>query len=431
MELDPLLSRLALALGIGLLVGLERGWQTREQESGQRTAGIRTFAISGLLGGIIAAIAQASGGAAGVGGDVLIALGFAAYAAVIAIFCREENRAEGVFSATTAIAAMSTFALGAYAVVGDPLIAAAAAVAAAGLLAARQELHGLVESITWPELRSGLLLLAMTFIALPIMPNEPIGPLGGVNPREVWIIAIVLAGVSFLGYAAVRYLGPSRGVLLSAAAGGLVSSTAVTLANARRAAASEGSARLLAAGVSIATAVSFLRVFAIAAVLQPRLLLVMGPALIVAAAVAVGLVVMLPRETSEQHRAANFRNPFGFWSVIGFALFLSAIILLGRSVGESFGPRGAILGAIAVGLVDVDSVAVSIAQLVARTLTLDGAACAILAAVVSNTVSKIAIGATIGRGRFAAEIAAMALVYLAAGAIVLGLTLALMPASVT
>ena len=108
-----------------------------------------------------------------------------------------------------------------------------------GLLAIREELHGLVEKITWPELRSGLLLLAMTFIALPVMPGDPIGPFGGVNPREVWIIAIILACVSFIGYAAVNYLGASRGVLLAAAAGGLVSSTAVTVANARRAAAHE------------------------------------------------------------------------------------------------------------------------------------------------------------------------------------------------
>src|SRR6478735_2869167 len=132
----------------------------------------------------------------------------------------------------------------------------------------------------------------MTFIALPLIPSEPIGPFGGVNPREVWIIAILLACVSFLGYAAVKYLGASRGVLLAAAAGGLVSSTAVTLANARRAATGEGSPQLLAAGASIATAVSFLRVFVIAAALQPKLLIAMGPALIAAAAVAVAFAIV-------------------------------------------------------------------------------------------------------------------------------------------
>jgi uncharacterized membrane protein (DUF4010 family) len=117
-----------------------------------------------------------------------------------------------------------------------------------------------------------VVLLAMTFIALPILPNEPLGPFGGVNLREVWLIAIVLASVSFLGYLGVKYFGGRRGLLLAAAAGALASSTAVTIANARRAAGREGSPRLLAAGVAVASAVMFLRVIGIVAVLKHELL---------------------------------------------------------------------------------------------------------------------------------------------------------------
>jgi MgtC family len=203
MEVEQLVSRIALALGIGLLIGLERGWRTREAESGSRAAGIRTFAISGLLGGIVGAIAQIVG-VTSAGGGIVFAGGLAVYSAVIAAFSKEENRAAGIFSATTAIAGMLTFSLGTYAMVGDVRIAAGAAVVAAAILALREELHGWVARISWPELRSGLVLLAMTFIALPIVPNDPIGPFGGVNPREVWIIAIALACVSFTGYAAVK-----------------------------------------------------------------------------------------------------------------------------------------------------------------------------------------------------------------------------------
>lgn len=154
-----------------------------------------------------------------------------------------------------------------------------------------------------------------------------------------------------------------------------------------------------------------------------------GPTLITAAAVAVGfaIVSVLWRRAGEhRQQMVDFRNPFGFWSVIGFAFFLSAIIVLGRAVGESFGAQGAIIGAIVVGLVDVDSVTISMARLTPSTLTFDSAAYAILAAVASDTVSKVAIGAVIGRGRFAAEIAVMAVVCLAAAGAVLGLTLALM-----
>jgi uncharacterized membrane protein (DUF4010 family) len=428
MDVPDVLSRLALSLGIGLLIGLERGWRAREAEPGSRAAGIRTFAISGLLGGIAGAIATASGGVASAGGGIVLAVALAAYAAVITAFCRDENRADQTFSATTAIAAILTFALGAYSAIGDIRVAAAAGVATAGVLAAREELHGWVKNLTWPELRSGFVLLAMTFVALPVVPDERIGPLGGVNPREVWIIAITLAGVSFVGYAAVKYYGGSRGVLLAATAGGLVSSTAVTISNARRAAAGEGSPLLLAAGVALASALMFLRVAAIVSVLNPGLLALAGPALAVASVLAIGFAVagaLCRRSDAREHRDVQFRNPFGFWTVIGFAVFLAAVIVLGRVIGERFGGTGAIIGAVVVGLADVDSVTVSITRLTPGLLSTESAAVAILAAVASNTVTKIAIGAAVGRGRFALLIAAMALACLIAGIAALAATLAL------
>jgi uncharacterized membrane protein (DUF4010 family) len=423
MDLYELSSRLGLALGIGLLIGLERGWRRREAEPGSRAAGIRTFAISGLLGGLSAALAQALpkqglGEAPSVAGGIVLGVAFAAYSVVITLFTRDENRAAGSLSATTAIAGMLTFALGAYALLGDVRIAAGAAVATTALLASREKLHGWVERITWPELRSAVVLLAMTFIALPILPNEPLGPFGGVNPREVWIIAIVLAGVSFVGYLAVKYFGMRRGLLLAAAAGGLASSTAVTITNARHAAAGEGAPRLLAAGVAIASAVMFLRVAGIVAALKPELLVLVAPALLAAALAAVGFAVawtIWGQADSRKYRSGGFRNPFDFLSVVGFAVFLGAIIVLSRAVAETFGAAGAVAGAIVVGLADVDAVTVSMLRLTPDNLSRAQAVSAILAAVASDTVSKVAIGAAIGRGWFAADLAAMALGSLAAG----------------
>ena len=427
-QIPDLLWRVALALGIGLLIGLERGWRTREAEPGSRAAGIRTFAISGLLGGIAGAIATTSGGVASAGGAIVLAVALTVYAAVITTFCRDENRADNTFSATTAIAAILTFALGAYSAVGDIRVAAAAGVLAAGMLAAREELHGWVKKLTWRELRSGLVLLAMTFVALPVMPDEPIGPLGGVNPREVWIIAIALAGVSFVGYAAVKYYGASRGVLLAAVAGGLASSTAVTISNARRAAAGEGSPRLLAAGVALATAVMFLRVAVIIMVLNPGLLVLAGPALGTASALAIGFAVagaLRCQREGREYPDMQFRNPFGFWAVVGFAVVLATIMVLGRVISETFGGTGAMIGAVVIGLADVDTITVSITRLTPGPLDAESAAFAILAAAASDTVSKIAIGAVVGRGWFAFLIAVMALACLIAGAVALAATLAL------
>ena len=428
MDLQDLISRLALALGIGLLIGLERGWRKRGARPGARAAGIRTFAVSALLGGVIAALAQAAGGAGSAGGGIILGSAFAIYSIVIALFSRDENLAAGTFSATTAVAGMLTFALGAYAVLGDMWIAAGVAVASAGLLALREELHGWVEKITWPELRSGLVLLAMSFIALPILPDESIGPFGGVNLREVWTIAIVLAAVSFLGYAAVKYFGARRGMLVAAAAGGLASSMAVTIANARRAAAGEGAPRLLAAGVAVASAVMFLRVVGIVSALNPALLVLVAPALVAATLTALAFTfAWVWREAGRKdYRSGQFRNPFEFRSVVGFALFLGVIIVLGRVVGEKFGPIGAVAGAAVIGLADVDAITVSMSRLTPDTLTHTQAALAILAAVASDTVSKIGIGAAIGRGWFAADLAALAAGCLGVGAVALWLSFALL-----
>ena len=354
MDFQELISRLALALGIGLLFGLERGWRAREERPGGRAAGIRTFAISGMLGGVVGAIGQSLGGA---GAGIAIGFGFASYSTAMAVFCLEENRAEKDLSATTWVAAMLVFALGAYSVMGDTRSAAALAVAATIILALREPIHGWVEKITWPKLRSALVLLAMTFIALPIVPNDRIGPFGGVNPREVWAIAIVLAAASFVGYAAVKYFGASRGVLLAGAAGGLVSSTAVTVTNAHRAASREGSARLLAAGVGVASAVMFVRVCAIIFVINAGLLTFVAPPLLAAAAASMiyaSIATYWHRQDESQGQNFKFRNPFAFWSVVGFALFLGLVILFGRVVGESFGGAGAIAGAAIVGIADAE-----------------------------------------------------------------------------
>jgi uncharacterized membrane protein (DUF4010 family) len=263
---------------------------------------------------------------------------------------------------------------------------------------------------------------------LPIVPDDRIGPFGGVNPREVWAIAIVLAAASFVGYVAVKYFGASHGVLLAGAAGGLVSSTAVTVTNAHRAASREGSARLLAAGVGVAGAVMLVRVCAIIFVINAGLLTLLAPPLLAAAAASMvyaSIATYWHRQDESQDQNFKFHNPFAFWSVVGFAVFLGVVILVGRVVGESLGGTGAIVGAAIVGIADADAVTVSVAKLAPHPLDNHDAAIAILTAVATNTVSKIAIGAVIDRGRFAIEITVMALCCLIAGTAALWVTFAI------
>lgn len=412
------LSRLALALGIGLLIGLERGWSTRQGQPGSRAAGARTFAITGLLGGIVGTIARPDDGVLAVSGSLLIGVGLAVYACLIASFSRDENRAKGRYSATTAIAAVLTFMLGVYACLGDIHIAAACAVAATGLLALREGIHAWIEKMTRSELESALVLLAMTFIVLPIVPGGAIDAMGGINIRELWIIAIALASVSFAAYVAVKYFGEERGVLVSAAIGGLISSTAVAFTSARSAAAGEGSPRVLSAGTALAMAVSFARVTAIVCVLASPIALDVGVALGASALVASAYAVRAVRGARAAESApagAAFRNPFGFWSVIGLAVTMGALVFLGRYINDQFGEHGVLAGAATMGLFDVDAMTVSMAGLITANVPPVAVAHAILIGVASNTLIKVIIAAVIGRGRFAIDVALVALGCLAAG----------------
>src|SRR5262249_44298741 len=156
----------------------------------------------------------------------------------------------------------------------------------------------------------------------------------------------------------------------------------------------------------------------------PALLILIAPALLAATAVAVGFALIWAGKATGQGDPPNvrFRNPFEFWSVVGFALFLGVIVVLGRALGEKFGAAGGGIGAVFAGFADIDAIAVAMARLAPDTLSAPQAAVAILAAVASNTAAKVAICAAIGRGRFAAEIAGMASCCLAAGAAALWAT---------
>ena len=251
-------------------------------------------------------------------------------------------------------------------------------------------------------MRSALILLAMTFVALPIIPDDPVGPFGGVNPREIWMIAIVLAGVSFAGYVAVKVLGATarhaargrsrRARILD---GGYRLECAPRGGRRGLAAAAGGGCRDRDRDILCARAGGFRRAEARTASLSRRRRLL--TAMLIAAAFA-AIAAFWRRGGEDTPQEVTFRNPFGFWSVVGFALLLGAIVLAGRALGESLGAAGAIAGALALGLADVDAVTVSMTRLTPQPLSLPDAALAILAAVASNNVAKTVIGVVAGRG---------------------------------
>lgn len=417
MDETETLTRLGLALAIGFLIGVERGWREREEKEGGRAAGLRTFALIGLSGGVWALLAR-------VVGPVPMGLAFLALAGAATLFRWREVQREGTFGMTTLVAAFLTFALGALSVLGDMVAAAAAGVATVALLAAKEWLHGWLKVLTWPELRAALILLAMTFVALPVLPDRGFGPYEILNPYQLWLMTIVIAGVSFIGYVATRMAGERHGALIAGTAGGLVSSTAVTLDFARRTRASPRLWRPYLSGALAASTVMFARVIVVVALFGPGLLRSVAPALGIAALASAGAALILNHSFARRDGAEAgegegvVRNPFELRFVLGFAALLAAILVLTRIATEYFGGAGSIALAAVAGLADVDAITLSMTRLA------DGpdagtAAIAILVAVVANSASKAALALTVGGGRFGFGYAGITAAALAAGAVTL------------
>lgn len=406
---QTLLMRLAIALGIGLVVGVERGWQTRTLPSGRRTAGVRTFALIGLLGGALAAVTQA------LASPLLLAVGFVMFAAGFGLLTLRELKARRHFSATGLVAGLLVFVLGAFAVVGDPRIAGAAAITATGILASRNMLHGLVRRLTWVELRSAIVLLAMSVIVLPWLPDRTIDPFHSVNPREIWLFTVLTAAISYAGYVGIKVAGPQIGILISALAGALVSSTSVTIAFARRAAAGDP-VRLLAGGAALAAMVSLLRVLALLALVAPALLWgVAPPALAAGAAFALAAAALMRHRADAPPLPATPGNPFELRPLLVFAGLFAAVCLVSGWLLQRMGAQGLLVMTGVIGLVDVDVATLNVARLPTGTVTPQTAADAILAALLVNALARVAFAAASGTRAYAARLLVATLAAVAAG----------------
>lgn len=409
-----LFHRFGVAIAIGALVGVERHWRERDEAEGQRTAGIRTFSLIGMLGGGAGLLELALKPSGGWPGLILVGL-FLGFAATFTRFKLREAAAENDFSATTAIAAMLTYVLGAIAVLGDMRIAAAGGVVLAAVLASREALHGFMRTLTWPELRSAIMLLAMTLVVLPLVPAEPIGPFGGLSPARIWTLAILLASISFAGYVAVKVVGGRSGELLAGAAGGLLSSTALTLTNARRSM-TEDASGLLVAGALAAGAVSYIRTGLLVLALAPALTGRLAPALAAGALAMLAAAVPLARTGGDGgNGTAGARNPFELWSVLQMALLLAVTGFLARAASTWFGGTGTVIVSVLAGLADVDAATLTVAGMSGSGLAESTAALAILAAVLSNTLAKVGYGLLLGSWGFGWRFAAASLAAIAAG----------------
>jgi uncharacterized membrane protein (DUF4010 family) len=380
------LQGVGLALAIGFLVGVERGWKQRDDGEGQRVAGIRTFALIGLLGGVCGLLLPAVGAAP-------VAAVAIAFGTAFAAFQFRQAVKDNDNSVTSTVAGLLVFALGFYAVVGETVVAAAVAVAGTIVLAFKEGLHTWVRSITWKEMRSALLILAATCIALPLIPEGAVDPWGAVEPRSLWWLTILIASASFAGYVALRALGPRAGLMLGALAGAVVSSTVVTIDLGRRVRAAEIAPSSGAAAAALAAAVSLIRCGAIASLFSSEVAMRLWPVLATSAAACLGCAWVLARPISGSVAAATYatiKSPLDLSSVAKFGVVLIVLTIGANLVSKGLGSYGLSIFAATAGLVDVDAVTLAVGKVATTGLATETAVGAILIGIVANQMFKLA-----------------------------------------
>lgn len=384
---------LIAALLIGLLIGVERGWQARDEPRGHRVAGVRTFALFGLLGGIAGLLGQTGWRTAG----ALLLLGCAT--TICAGYWRDSQEADRI-SATSAIAALVTLGLGALAALGMPIEAVASACVVTLLLASRNQLHGWLKGLSETDVQAGARFALIAAAIWPLLPSGAYGPYGAWNPRVLWGVVVLVTGFSFAGYIANKRFGQGRGTLATAALGGLYSSTAVIAALSNRLRQSPGAVRTISAGIAIASAVMFGRVLALTAVLAPRALpslaLIIGPAGFVALAWALWAMRRAAGEDAAGRPEDGNRNPVELLPALGFALMVAAMAVATRWAEQRFGGAGAGAVIVITGSFDVDAAIVTLGGLPPATFTPRDAGLVIAGPVLANTLFKAFVVATTG-----------------------------------
>jgi uncharacterized membrane protein (DUF4010 family) len=414
-----IVHRLAIALALGLVIGIERGWQTRDSENGlRRIGGVRTFGVVGLLGGVAALLGESLGPA-------ILVVAFVGLAAVATASYVLTAPRTGDYGTTTELAMLLTFGLGAMSVRGYPVEASAAAVVTAVLLSVKSQFHDMLRRLERREFYATMQLLLIAVVVLPLLPDRGFGPWQALNPRTIGLLVLLIAGVSFVGYFAVKIVGPRAGLFVTALLGGLTSSTAVTLAFSRMARVNVRLVAWLGAGIGIAAATMAPRLLIEVAVVRPALVREIAPALLAMAVVPLLAGLLIARRPAPRSEAGEvtLRNPLELDTALAYGALLALLFLLARAAHAWLGEGGVYLLAALSGFVDVDAVSLSLARMAHDELPPSLAAGGIVVAALANTAAKIVLTWLVGGWAISRWAGPILLATLLAGAATAALTL--------
>lgn len=383
--------KLFAALAVGLLIGIERGWDEREEDEGNRIAGIRTFSLIGLLGGVTALISIEISSWFLIGSFIVVSV-------LIIVAHILDHRTDKDAGTTTAFAMMLSFVLAAWAAYGYQIPALAVTVVVITLLGYKPVLHSWLRNIKPVDFFSGIKLLVISVVLLPLLPNKGYGPWDALNPYWTWWMVVLISAISFVGYIIIQIAGDKKGVILTAISGGLISSTAVTVSMGRFAKDNKGNF-LFSSGVLLASAIMFARVIIEVLIVHPVMLHLLWIPL---ATMFAGLILLFAwywrlkcQKRKDEPQDIEFKNPLQIGMALKFGLLLTAVLFMSEAMQEWFGNYGVYALSVVSGLIDVDAITLSLSRSAKQDLALEVATLGILLACLTNTFVKGLLFATI------------------------------------
>ena len=391
MELHDTFLKFGISLAIGVLVGLQRQYAFDEKEH-EIAAGIRTFGLMGLIGCAATMVAQNLNSPWPFVVIVLVGGGLIA----VNYFIEAWKSDTGL---TTEFSALLTILAGALVYLGHLEIAIATIVAVTGLLSLKFEMHSFVRHITKEDLFATLKFAVITAIILPILPNRNFGPepFNIFNPHTIWLLIVLISGVSFIGYILIKSVGAKRGIGIVGVLGGLASSTAVTLNMTQRSRSTPKLSPSFTQAILISWTVMYVRLLIIIAAVNVSIIRYLWLPILagIATGLSYSLYLHLRQKRDVEAKDVSITNPFELGPAIKFGIVFAVILLLSQAAQVYMGDAGVYLASLVSGLANVDAISLSVANisLGEATLTYRAAAIAIALASVSNTLLKGAVSA--------------------------------------
>lgn len=348
-----LLQDLVIAVGLGLLVGLQREWRS------ERPAGIRTFTLITLLGAICAFAAPRQG-------QWLPAAGLLAVAAILWLgnWLRREEIEPGEHGVTTEVAALIMFLVGVILVDGHTEAAIVVTGVTAALLHWKAPLHAFAHRIGVDEFRAIIQFVLIALVLLPVLPNQAYGPYAALNPFRIWLMVTLIVGMNLVSYVIYQVMTARKGAWIAGILGGMISSTATTVSHARQSRKPGVPPRALAVVIVVASAVVNVRILIEIGVIGPGLLPYAMPPFLILGLFMTGCAVVLLRRTATGNAAEiEHRNPAEVRTALMFGALFAVVLLAVAAVNTRFGLEAVYVVALISGLTDVDAMTLSVANL--------------------------------------------------------------------